>query len=419
MYKKNKSIEKIIDLYQNELIDRGYYQSTIDAYLKTCSIIRNWWNTKGVEYFNEEYAMRFCDEVIGTRYLTPSLNSEQKRRLRVIRMLLSIYRDEDFENYSPHKPKFFKTKLGDIFQQYIEWCGSSLKFSRFTLENHQRALIKLDNFLYQKGLNPEEMITSSLFEDFLVHESKYNRIRYKAVLRNYYRYIYEQGLTDSDLSIFILKEPSTQCGTKLPTTYTEEEIKTLISSIDRSEPLGKRDYLILLLASEYGMRASDIRSLSMKHIDWELNTICFNQQKTDVPISYPLIPSIGNAIIDYLRYGRPPGGDDVIIVRHDSKRKGLQMTSSGIYSVCESAFKRSKISNWKEKKHGPHSLRHSFASNLLKRGVGYYAISMAMGHSYAGTTKTYLQIDFEQLRKCSLEIPIMNSMYYRTKGGNK
>lgn len=82
-----------------------------------------------------------------------------------------------------------------------------------------------------------------------------------------------------DLSIFILKEPYIRLASKLPTTYTEEEIKNLISSVDRSTPLGKRNYLILLLASEYGMRASDIRSLSLKHIDWESNTILFNQQK--------------------------------------------------------------------------------------------------------------------------------------------
>ncbi|MCS2294155.1 tyrosine-type recombinase/integrase [Bacteroides thetaiotaomicron] len=255
-------------------------------------------------------------------------------------------------------------------------------------------------------------VSSSLFEDFITSESKSNRVRYKGVLRNIYRYLYETGITKGDLSIFILKEPYIRAASKLPTTYTEEEIKNLISSVDRSTPLGKRNYLILLLASEYGMRASDIRSLSLKHIDWESNTILFNQQKTDIPVSYPLIPSIGNAIIEYLKYGRPPGGDDVIIVRHDSKRKGLRLSSGGIYSIVEGAFKNSNISNWQKKKHGPHSLRHSFASNLLKHGAGYYIISMTMGHSYAETTKTYLQIDFDQLRKCSLQIPVVRSIYY-------
>lgn len=411
MCKTNRSISEIIDAYRCELIDRGYSQGTFYDYSKICRIIQKWWDKKGLNKFNEENAFQFCDEFIGTRYLAPSLTSEQRRKLRVIRMLLSIYRDEDFENYTPSHQKIFKTKLGDVFYPYIDWCISTLKFTPSTVETHKRVATKFDSFLWARGVNLAE-VSSSLFEDFITSESKSNRVRYKGVLRNIYRYLYETGITKGDLSIFILKEPYIRAASKLPTTYTEEEIKNLISSVDRSTPLGKRNYLILLLASEYGMRASDIRSLSLKHIDWESNTILFNQQKTDIPVSYPLIPSIGNAIIEYLKYGRPPGGDDVIIVRHDSKRKGLRLSSGGIYSIVEGAFKNSNISNWQKKKHGPHSLRHSFASNLLKHGAGYYIISMTMGHSYAETTKTYLQIDFDQLRKCSLQIPVVRSIYY-------
>ena len=415
MYKKKRQLTEIIDAYRFELIDRDYYKVTIYTYLKICRTIQKWWEEKGLEEFNEVNALQFCDEFVGTRYLNTSLTSEQKRILRVVRMLLSIYKDEDFENYTPSSKKVFKTKLGEVFDKYIEWCTLSLKLSSNTLETHKRVALKYDIFLKERGLHLEEASTS-IFEDFTTSESKSNRIRYKGALRNIYRFLHHSRITKGDLSVFILKEPHTSQGSKLPTTYTEEEIKNLILSIDRSTSLGKRDYLILLLAAEYGMRASDIRSLSLKHIDWELNTISFNQQKTEIPISYPLIPSVGNAIIDYLKYGRPQGKDDVIIVRHDSKRKGCRITSSGIYSIVEAAFKVANISNWREKKHGPHSLRHSFASNLLKRGTGYYIISMAMGHSCSETTKTYLQIDFERLRKCSLQVPIIHSRYYSNIG---
>ncbi|GAB6118933.1 site-specific integrase [Dysgonomonas termitidis] len=415
MYKKNKQITEVIDEYRYELIDRDYNKGTIQTYSKICRTIRKWWDEKGLEEFNEVNAFRFCDEFIGTRYLSVSLTSDQKRTLRVIRMILSVYRGDDFENISPSEKKSFKTKLGEVFEKYIEWCALSLKLSSNTLETHTRVALKYDSYLWERGLHLEDASTP-IFEDFITAESKSNRIRYKAVLRNIYRFLHNSQITKGDLSMFILREPQTSQGSKLTTTYTEEEVRNLISSVDRSTSSGKRDYLILLLASEYGMRASDIRSLSLKHINWESNTISFNQQKTEVPISYPLIPSIGNAIIDYLKYGRPPGGDDVIVVRHDSKRKGHQVTSSGIYSIVESAFKAANIPNWREKKHGPHSLRHSFASNLLKRGAGYYIISMAMGHSHTNTTRTYLNIDIERLRKCSLQIPVIHSVHYANIG---
>ncbi|GLU56251.1 tyrosine-type recombinase/integrase [Dyadobacter frigoris] len=415
MDKKIKKISDVIEAYLAELVDRDYYKGTIKDYSRGCRAIQQWWEKNDLKEFNEENALRFCDEVIGTRYLSPALTSEQKRRLRVVRMLLSIYRNEDFENYTPPIEKSLKTNLGEVFSKYIEWCTVSLKLAPNTLDSHKRIALRYDTFLCERGFHFGEVSTSN-FEDFIASESKSNRIRYKAVLRNIYRFLHSSGITKGDLSTFILKEPHIHHGSKLPTTYTEEEIKNLLLSVDRSTSLGKRDYLILLLAAEYGMRASDIRSIGLKHIDWESNKISFNQQKTDVPISYPLIPSVGNAIIDYLKHGRPQGGKDVIIVRHDSKRKGDQITSSGIYSIVESAFKASTIINWREKKHGPHSLRHSFASNLLKRGTGYYVIGMAMGHSCSETTKTYLQIDFERLRKCSLQIPDLHSLYYSNIG---
>lgn len=408
---KTKKIAKVIDEYRYELIDRDYNRGTILTYMKVCRTIQKWWDEKQLKEFNEVNAFLFCDEFIGTRYLSPSLTSDQKRTLRVIRMLLSVYKNEDFENATPLEKKSFKTKLGEVFEKYLEWCALSLKLSPETMEIHKRVALKYDLYLWQKGLSLEE-VSTSLFEDFITAASKSNRIRFKAVLRNIYRFLHDSQITKGDLSIFLLREPNTPPGSKLPTTYTEEEVKNLIASVDRSTPLGKRDYLILLLASEYGMRASDIRSLKLKHIDWESNTISFRQQKTDIPICFPLISSIGNAIIDYLRYGRPQGGGDVIIVRHDSKRKGCQITSSGIYSIVEAAFKLSRITNWKGKKHGPHSLRHSFASNLLKRGTGYYIISMSLGHSHTATTQTYLNIDFDRLRKCSLQVPVIQSLYY-------
>ncbi|KAA8480072.1 site-specific recombinase XerD [Arcticibacter tournemirensis] len=415
MNKKIKEISEVIEAYLAELIDRDYYRGTIKDYTRGCRAIQKWWDKNDLKEFNEENAARFCDEVIGTRYLTPTLTSEQKKRLRVVRMLLSVYHNEDFENYTPPVEKNLKTELGEVFSKYIEWCTLSLKLAPNTLDTHKRVAFKYDTFLNEKGLHFEKVSTSN-FEDFIACQSKSNRMRFKAVLRNIYRFLHNSEITKGDLSTLILKEPHIHQGSKLPTTYTEEEIKKLLLSVDRSTAGGKRDYLILLLAAEYGMRASDIRSLSLKHIDWETNTISFNQQKTDIPISYPLIPSVGNAIIDYLKHGRPPEGDAVIIVRHDSKRKGAQLTSSGIYSIVESAFRATNIVNWKEKKHGPHSLRHSFASNLLKRGTGYYVISMAMGHSCSETTKAYLQIDFERLRKCSLPIPDLHSLYYNNIG---
>jgi integrase len=79
--------------------------------------------------------------------------------------------------------------------------------------------------------------------------------------------------------------------------YSEEEVQKVLSSVDRSSAIGKRDYLILILAAEYGWRNGDIRHFRLEQINWDKNEICFYQDKTDVPVSFPLLASVGMLLL--------------------------------------------------------------------------------------------------------------------------
>jgi len=70
------------------------------------------------------------------------------------------------------------------------------------------------------------------------------------------------------------------------------------------------------------------------------------------------------------------------------------------------------IPNWKNKKHGPHSLRHSLATNMLKQNISLPIISTVLGHQKTETTKVYLSVDIEKLRQCALPVPKLNSLHY-------
>lgn len=79
----------------------------------------------------------------------------------------------------------------------------------------------------------------------------------------------------------------------------------LLASVDRGNPKGKRDFTMILLAARLGLRASDICGIKFENIHWETNTIRLVQKKTKKHIDLPILTEIGNAIIDYLKYGRP------------------------------------------------------------------------------------------------------------------
>jgi integrase/recombinase XerD len=88
---------------------------------------------------------------------------------------------------------------------------------------------------------------------------------------------------------------------RLPSFYSQEEVKRILDSVDRSSRQGKKDYLIILLAAQLGIRTSDIRCLKLDNIKWESNTIEFSQQKTKKYMQLPINEPLKFAIPDYLK----------------------------------------------------------------------------------------------------------------------
>lgn len=132
-------------------------------------------------------------------------------------------------------------------------------------------------------------------------------------LRGLFTFLYDMGVISTKLANFIPKD-NYQSHAKLPSYYTEEEIERLLKSIDRGTLVGKRDYAILMLATYLGLRASDIAYLQFSNLHWNQNTIAFRQYKTGKDIILPLLPVVGNAILDYIQYGRPKSDEQYIFL---------------------------------------------------------------------------------------------------------
>jgi len=415
MNQETIEIKDLVNEFYDELNQRNYGYNVKCGYHKVCRQILEWCTVNHIVHFDEKTGNQFCDETIGGHLSKAGSSYYYRRTLRVMRMLVSLQRNGDFEFRTPRIEYKFYTMLGDVMDKYLDYCAITLKLSTSTLSERKRAIFRFDSYLNDKNQSAVN-ITVDLLEEFLSeHCTKHSRRNYKSVFRELYRYLFDQGILGKDYSSLILKEPKVAQGSKLPTTYTEEEIKRMINAIDRSSAKGKRDYLILLLAAEYGWRASNITSFSLDQIDWNKNKISIIQHKTGAPVEFPLFASVGNAVIDYLKRGRPTGWDNVIVVNHENTRKGKKMTSPTIHSVVAHAMKSANIKNWKNKKHGPHALRHSLASNMLKRNISIPIIKSVLGHQSIETTKAYISVDIEKLRLCSLPIPRITSPYYNLK----
>jgi len=161
----------------------------------------------------------------------------------------------------------------------------------------------------------------------------------------------------------------------IPAVWEQENVKKLLESIDRQNPKGKRDYAILLLVSRLGLRAGDIRSLTLSNLNWNRKEISITMQKTKQPLELPLLDDVGWAIIDYLKNGRPYSISDYVFIRHKAPYDGFADHNS-FHKMLVRHLNKANI-QMGDQKHGLHSLRSTLARVLLEQGTPLPVISEA------------------------------------------
>ena len=408
-------VKQLIQACTTELIDRQYKKNYFEE------IRANWedfslWLSEQQQKFSVDAANQYCDIKIGTHILVPGMSLKEKGLLRSIRMLVSYQQNGEFEFRSPQTERIFSGNKGSLILDFFDYSSTTLNRASTTIDEYSRALYHLLEYMEKNNLE-FYAITIDLLQDFLNLNCSTIGVRhsYSNSLRQFFRYLYAKNYTEIDLSLFVLPDNFNR-HSNIPTTYSEDEVRRIIDGPDRSSAIGKRDYLVLLLAGEYGWRSADITGFRLDQIDWDKNVIRFDQQKTGNPIEFPLLSSVGNAIIDYIKHGRPVSDCPEVILSADSSKKIGPLSSPTIHSIVSRYMKKANITGWKEKKHGAHSLRHSLASNLLKRNTSLPVISTVLGHQTTETTKIYLRVDIDQLKHCCIRMPELTSPYYK-KGG--
>lgn len=190
-------------------------------------------------------------------------------------------------------------------------------------------------------------------------------------------------------------------GANVISIYTNEEINSIIKEIDINTSLGKRDYALLLLFVNYGLRLKDVRYLTLENIHWLDEKIIVTQHKDNEVNEFPLTKEVRYALLDYLKNARPESTLKNIFLT----REGKVISSGGIYNIVNKYFQKANIVTT-HKHHGSHAFRHSLATSLLKEKNGIKEISSILGHNNLENTKIYAKVQFEELKKMSLEVPL-------------
>ncbi len=259
----------LVSLCEDELSSREYAAIHLGRIKAEWENLSNWMKLHNYTIFSESIGFQYCDETLGTHILAEKLTNSERIRLRAVRMLTSYQKDGDFEFRTPQVERIFHGSTGMEISLYLSYLRNVEHLSERTIKNKEHYLYKFFCYLERCFLTLDNLCID-VIEDFFdsMDYSLASRHNCSSTLRIFFRYAHDNGITDKDNSIFVLRDNyNKRC--KIPTTYDEDEIRRIIASVERSSGIGKRDYLILLLAAEYGWRSSDIVGFRFNHIDWD------------------------------------------------------------------------------------------------------------------------------------------------------
>jgi site-specific recombinase XerD len=218
-------------------------------------------------------------------------------------------------------------------------------------------------------------------------------------LRSFFRFVRMRGDISTDLAAVVPSVASWRFAT-LPKWIPPEHVEHLLSSCDQSTITGQRNYTILLLLARLGLRSGEVVNMSLDDIDWEAGEIKIGG-KSRRQDRLPLPKDVGEALAMYLRHGRPRCSTRRVFIRMRAPLRGF-VDSSAIYSMVRRAFDHAGIHPSQK---GPHILRHSLATNMLRKGASLGEIGEILRHRDLSTTQIYAKVDLEALRRIAQPWP--------------
>lgn len=218
-------------------------------------------------------------------------------------------------------------------------------------------------------------------------------------LRSLLRYLHRSGRTGIDLSPHVIA-PLLYAYEGVPSILERHQIAAVLESTRKdTTPVGLRDHAILQLLATYGLRSSEVRNLRLDDIDWRAESIRVRHTKTRACSFLPLMAPVGEAVLAYLRSGRPETDAREIFIRTRAPYRKLGMLGSAVRRRLRSAGVEPPG------KSGPHIFRHARAVAMLRASVPQKVIGDLLGHRLTESTTPYLKLATEDLRAIALDVP--------------
>jgi integrase/recombinase XerD len=283
----------------------------------------------------------------------------------------------------------------ELTKHYLRYLKLERGYSPNTVEAYKHDLDWLLGYLAQEGVDPLSVKLEDLehFAAMLADHgiSAKSQARILSGVRSFYRYLVLDGYLDVDPTE-LLESP--HLPQHLPEYLSTEEVDALENSIDLTSNEGHRNRAIIEVFFSCGLRVSELTNLKLSDLFLPQGFIRVNGKggkQRLVPISERAIHELELWFDDRRQMDIKPGEEDYVFLN----RRGHHLTRTMILIMVKRQAEAAGI----KKTISPHTLRHSFATALLKGGADLRIIQELLGHADLGTTEIYTHMDDESLRQ--------------------
>jgi len=305
---------------------------------------------------------------------------------------------------SPFDPVLLNPAFEALIDEYGNDALFSEKLSEVTVRTAKSIIKGFLLELEDAGFLSFEDVTLSTIGNVVVRTVA-NRYRLGSesllnYVRDFLKYLHEYGLVGNDLSVAVPKMASPH--KKVYPGFTDDEIRKLLEAVDRNTSIGKRDYAILTLAAQTGLRSADIFGLKRSDIDWRKREISITQSKTGKPLSVALEIESGNAIFDYILNARQDCDIPNVFLCAEYPLRAMHRQAAR--GIIQKYMANAGIENAALLRYGFHSFRRAFATRLLESGTPVHLLSQLLGHTDLDSAKPYMTASEKGLKECCLPL---------------
>lgn len=288
--------------------------------------------------------------------------------------------------------------FGAEFEAFLAFEVQERGLAPATISNRQRSLPAFLTWLSAHVDTLEQVTPDHLARYFatIAVQRRWQRTTiafFVNVLRQFFRFAESRQWCRTGLAATI-DAPRLYSFERLPRGPSWNDVRRLIEAARGKTLPDIRDYAILLLLAVYGFRSGEVRLLRLDDFDWEQETIHVRRSKQRKNQQYPLVREVGDAILRYLRKGRPKSRHPELFL--SLKHPYRPLSTAGFGTMVRNRMKRLGL---KLRCYGPHTLRHACATHLLSQGFSLKEIGDHLGHVSSAATQIYAKVDLSGLRE--------------------